>query len=258
VKKTLCAIAVIVSLFAASAFAKTGTKGHQAMVVSKSKIPQKYPVGPPSLFPPSYCTPVCLFYGGDNNPDAPNTNGFANENTLLVPDTTVWGAFTVPSGQTWTVDGAFINTIADGYDGLDPSESSWSINSGVSEGDGGTAVGSGTSTASGTSFVPTGRFPFGFTEYTLKVKISPPVTLPAGSYWLNITPQCTDAGNDSCYVSQYFFDTTNGLNRYGPLEPADEAFFNSSYFGFDYSNDCEVSTTGCAAQSFGLIGTIAW
>ncbi len=257
-KKTLCAIAVVASLLAATAFAKTGTKGHQAMVVSKSKIPQKYPVGLPALFPPSYCSPVCLFYGGDNNPAAPNTNGFANENTLLVPDTTVWGAFTVPAGQTWTVDGAFINTIADGYDGLDPSTSSWSINSGVSEGDGGSVVGSGTSTSAGTSFVPTGRLPFGFTEYTLKVKVSPAVVLSAGTYWLNITPQCTDTGNGSCSIAQYFFDTTNGLNRYGPLEPADLAYFNSSYFGFDYANDCEVSTTGCAAQSFGLIGTIAW
>ncbi|MGD0988779.1 MAG: hypothetical protein ABR874_13275 [Candidatus Sulfotelmatobacter sp.] len=254
-KKTLLAIAVVASLLAATAFAKTGTKGHSALVISKSKIPQKYPVGLPALTPPSYCSPSCLFYGGDNNPDAPNDNGFANENTLLVSDTTVWGAFTVPAGQTWTVDGAFINTLADGYDGLDPSTSPWAIASGVSEGSGGSTVASGTSTTSGTSFIPTGRSPFGLTEYTLKVKISPAVTLSAGSYWLNITPQCTDSGNSSCSIAQYYFSSTNGLNRYGALEPADEGFFNSLYFGFDYANDCEVSTTGCAALSFGIIGT---
>jgi hypothetical protein len=255
VKKTLCAIAVVGALLCTSAFAKTGKKGNSAIIHTKGVVKQKYPVGPPALFPPTYCSPSCLFYGGDNNVDAPNTNGFANENTLLVPDTSVYGAFTVPSGQTWTVDGLFINTIADGYDGLDPSTSSWSISSGISEGDGGTTVASGTSTASGTSFTATGREPFGFIEYTLKVKLSSPVVLTAGTYWATIQPQCTDSGNSDCSIAQYYFDSTNGLNRYGPLEPAGLGYFNSSYFGFDYANDCEVSTTGCDALSFGVIGT---
>jgi hypothetical protein len=258
VKKTLCAIAMVGSLFTMSAVAKSKAPGVPALVRSTGKIRGAFPVGLPALTPPTYCSPVCLFYGGDNNPDAPNDNGFANENTLLVADTTVWGAFTVPAGQTWTVDGAFINTIADGYDGLDPSTSSWTIASGVSEGDGGINVATGTSSVAGTSFVPTGRFPFGFTEYTLKVKLTPAAVLTAGTYWLNITPQCTDTGNSSCSISQYYFDSTNGLNRYGPIEPAGVGYFNSSYFGFDYANDCEVSTTGCEALSFGLIGTIAW
>lgn len=254
-KKTLCAIALLGSLFAVSALAQNArTKGVPSLVKSKGPIRGAYPVGAPALIPPSYCRPVCLFYGGDNNPNSPATNGFANENTLLVPATTTWGAFTVPDGQTWTVDGLFINTITDGYNGLDPTTSSWTIASGVSEGDGGTTVASGTSTAAGTSFVPTGRFPFGFTEYTLKVKITSTV-LSSGTYWVNITPQCTDAGNGSCDIAQYFFDDTFGLNRYGPLEPAGQGYFNSSYFGFDYANLCEVSSTGCRALSFGVIGT---
>ena len=155
----------------------------------------------------------------------------------------------------WTVDGLFINTIADGYDGLDPSTSSWTIASGVSSGDAGTTVASGTSTVAGTSFVPTGRSPFGFTEYTLKVRVTPAVVLNAGTYWVNITPQCTDSGNSSCDIAQYYLDNTFGENRYGPLEPAGEGFFNSSYFGFDYSPLCDVSSTGCQALSFGVIGT---
>jgi len=44
------------------------------------------------------------------------------------------------------------------------------------------------------------------------------------------------------------------LNRYGNLEPADISYFNSSFFGFDYANTCEVSSTGCQAFSFGVIG----
>jgi hypothetical protein len=258
VKKTLCAIALVGSLFTVSALAANKKPAVPSLVKSQGTLRGNFPTGAPALTPPTYCTPVCLFYGGDTNPSSPDVNGFANENTLLVPDTTVWGAFTVPSGQTWTVDGAFINTISDGYDGLDPTTSSWTIASGVSSGVGGTPVAFGTSSAAGTSYVPTGRVPFGFTEYTLKVKITPAAVLTAGTYWLNITPQCTDTSNSSCDIAQYFFDNTFGLNRYGPLEPADEGFFNSSYFGFDYANDCTVSSTGCQALSFGLIGTIAW
>lgn len=253
-KKTLCAIAVVATLFSMSAFA-ANKKGQTALVHSKGAIRGTFPVGLPALTPPSYCAPVCLFYGGDTNTASAADNGFANENTLLVADTTTWGAFTVPAGQTWTVDGLLINTIADGYDGLDPSTSSWTIASGLSSGSGGTTVATGTSTAAGTSFVPTGRFPFGFTEYTLKVKVSPSVSLSAGTYWVNITPQCTDSGNSDCSIAQYYFDDTFGENRYGPLEPAGQGFFNSAYFGFDYSPLCDVSSTGCQALSFGVIGT---
>ena len=254
-KKTICAIALVGSLFTVSALAQnTRTKGVPSLVKSTGTLKGHFPTGAPALTPPSYCAPVCLFYGGDTNPNSPDVNGFANENTLLVPATQVYGAFTVPAGQTWTVYGLFINTIADGYDGIDPTESTWSLSSGISSGNGGTTVASGTSTAAGTSFVPTGRVPFGFTEYTLKVRITPTV-LSAGTYWANVTPQCTDSGNSSCSISQFFFDNTFGLNRYGPLEPADEGFFNSSYFGFDYANDCTVSSTGCQALSFGIIGT---
>jgi hypothetical protein len=252
VKKTLCAVAVV-GLLSLSALAAT-KKGNDTLVHSRGMVKGHY-VSHPSEVPPTVCAPVCLLYTGDNNPASGSTNGFANENTLLVPDTQDYGAFAVPAGQTWTVDGAFINTIADGYNGIDPTTSTWSISSGVSEGDAGTTVASGTSTAAGTAFIPTGRFPFGFTEYSLKVKISPAVVLSSGTYWLNITPQCTDSGNGSCSIAQYFWDDTFGLNNYGIIPPANVSYFNSSYFGFDYANLCEVSSTGCQVFSFGIIGT---
>jgi hypothetical protein len=252
VKKTLCAVAMV-GLLSMSAFAVTK---HGASTLVKSKGPEKgrY-IAHPSEVPPTVCAPSCLLYTGDTNPASAADNGFANENTLLVPDTTVWGAFTVPAGQTWTVDGAFINTIPDGFNGLDPSTSDWAIASGVSEGSAGTTVASGTSTAAGTSFTVTGRFPFGFTEYSLKVKMVPAVTLTAGTYWLNITPQCTNSSNGSCPIAQYYWDDTFGLNNYGIIPPANVSYFNSSYFGFDYANLCEVSSTGCQALSLGIIGT---
>jgi hypothetical protein len=261
VKKTLCAIALAGSLFTLSAFAQNAkTKGVPSLVRSKGPERGQYKAQP-SEVPPAVCAPVCLTYTGDTNPSSPVDNGFANENTLLVPETTGWGAFTVPAGQTWTVDGVFINTIADGYDGLDPSASSWTIATGVSEGDAGSVVASGTSTSANTQFIPTGRFPFGFTEYSLKVKTiatTGSTVLPAGTYWLNVTPQCTDSSNGNCDIAQYFWDNTFGLNNYGMIPPASDSFFNSSYFGFDYANLCEVSSTGCQVFSFGVIGTSSW
>ena len=260
-KKTLCAIAIAASLFTVSALAQnTRTKGVPALVKSQGPIRGHYKAQP-SEVPPAVCSPTCLTYTGDTNPASPDDNGFANENTLLVSDTTGWGAFTVPAGQTWTVDGAFINTIPDGYNGLDPSASSWTIATGVSEGNAGSVYASGTSTAANTQLIPTGRSPFGFTEYSLKVKTiasTGSTVLPSGTYWLNITPQCTNVDDDSCYIAQYFWNDTFGLNNYGLIPPASDSFFNSPYFGFDYANLCEVSTTGCQVFSFGIIGTSAW
>jgi hypothetical protein len=243
----------MVGLLSLSAFAAT-KHGRDTLVKSTGNVKGHY-VSHPSEVPPAVCNPVCLMYTGDNNTSSASTNGFANENTLLVPETQDWAAFVVPTGQTWTVDGAFINTIADGFNGIDPATSSWAINSGVSEANGGTTVASGTSTTTGTQFLPTGRFPFGFTEYSLKVKITPAVVLSAGAYWLNITPQCTNSGNGSCPIAQYFWDDTFGMNNYGLIPPANVSYFNSSYFGFDYANLCEVSSTGCQVLSFGIIGT---
>ena len=65
------------------------------------------------------------------NPNAPTVNGFANENTLLVPDTTNFFAVWVPVGSTWTVTGLFTNDLADGYEGIDPAQATWSISSGM-------------------------------------------------------------------------------------------------------------------------------
>lgn len=251
-KKTLCAIAVVGSLLSVSAFA-ANKPGTASLVHSQGPQKGHFPSGAAALTPPAVCAPVCLFYGGDTNTSASTDNGFANENTLLVPDTTVWGAFTIPAGQTWWIEGLFINTISDGYNGLDPAESTWTIASGVSEGNAGTVIATGTSTAGGTQYIPTGRLPFGFNEYSLRVRTTETV-LTAGTYYVNITPQCTNSGNGSCPIAQYFWDDTFGLNRYGPLEPAGVGFFNSSYFGFNYANLCEVSSTGCEALSFGVIG----
>lgn len=205
--------------------------------------------GPPPQ--PPYCKP-CLFYGGDLNPVSVNANGFANENTLLVADTTLYVPFTVPSGQEWQVSGLFTNNIADAYEGIDPMQATWSISTGMATGNAGTVIASGTAAA---TFSFTGRSFLGLNEYTVAVRFGQPgVHLNSGTYWLSVVPQCTNTSNNNCYLAQYFLSNTAGSNSYGPAEPIGKSFFNSQYYGYNYSNACTVDITGCGKLSAGVEG----
>lgn len=211
------------------------------------------PVRTAKLSAPSYCQP-CLFYAGDINPTSPNVNGFANENTLLVADTTMFVPFAVPPGERWKISGLFSNNLADGYEGIDPMQATWSISSGMAPGVAGVVVASGTAAA---TFTATGRNAFGLNEYTVGVAFSNAVVvLPSGRYWLSVVPQCTNSGNSNCFVAQYFVSNTSELNRYGPPEPAGKSFFNSAYYGYSYANACAVNTSGCGVFSVGVEGTL--
>lgn len=222
-------------------------------IIATRPVPGTLTIEPVRRTPPpqpSYCQP-CLFYGGDINPSAQNVNGFANENTLLVPDTTLFVAFTVPSGQEWHVVGLFSNNLADGFDGIDPQQATWSISRGMRPGSAGTVVAWGTATA---SFTPTGRNAFGLNEYTVGVKLSTSVGLKTGTYWLSVVPQCTNSSDGNCDIAQYFLSNTQGLNAYGPAEPSGVALFNSGYFGYTYADACAVNSDGCQTFSAGVLG----
>ncbi|HEV2424516.1 MAG TPA: hypothetical protein VGZ29_06795 [Terriglobia bacterium] len=202
--------------------------------------------------PPPYCNP-CLFYGGDLNPNWTSVNGLANDNTLLVANTSTFIPFTVDSPG-WSVTGLFTNDIADGYNHIDPAEATWSIATGMSDGNAGTVIASGTA---GAAFTPTGRVAFGsHPEYTVLVSVDPPVNLAPGQYWLSVVPQCTVAGN-SCESAQYFVSNTQGTNSYGPPEPGGRSFLNSAFFGHTYSAVCGlIAASGCNLFSGGVLGTV--
>jgi len=199
---------------------------------------------------PSYCQP-CLFYAGDFDSNNANENGLANENTLLVSDTTTYVPFRVPGSTVWKVSGLFTNNLADGYEGIDPQQATWSIVAAMSEGNAGKVLASGTASA---SFTATGRNGFGFNEYTVLVHMTQSVNLSAGQYWMSVVPQCTNGSNSNCDVAQYFVSNTPGNNRYGIHEPVNQSFFDSDYFGFNYANACEVTSIGCAEFSVGVLG----
>jgi hypothetical protein len=210
--------------------------------------------------PPSICHP-CLFYGGDINGDDPNAESLADGNTLLAPDTETLGAVIVPEGRQVVVNGLFFNLVTTSVsDNLfDPKMATWEIRTGVSEGNGGTQVASGSGNINPTL---SGRNPFGLTEYTVAVAVIPPATLTAGTYWVNVSPQCTNSSHANCYGVEYYVDnTTQETNSVrGYLQPPNQIFFNSAYYGFTWANWCDASLDlppgGCQRISFGVIGTL--
>ncbi len=217
------------------------------------------------LAAPSYCKP-CLFYGGDFDSSSPAADTFANENIYPGDSQTlsqIYSPFTVPAGQTWSVTGLFINTIA--YPtALDPVATPWEIRTGIAKsgGSGGTLVASGTANATMTA---TGRNLNGVPEYTILVTWSAPVVLPAGTYWENVTPQCTNLNNPQCTAQGFTgflesdMETMYGLNSWGPPEPWQNSFWNAPDFGLFWANTYQVhlqrGEPGGDAFSAGVIGT---
>lgn len=249
---SLVLVALLVSLVSVSAMAQ-GTKAPPVSVRSNVLVQGSAPIlkqpwndtkQPPSH--PPYCagTPnfpgACLFYGGDFNSSDSNANGLANESDIIIPaggSTPNYGAatftnFTVPAGQTWSVNGMLSNVLS-GINGVSPATCYWEIRSGITAGNGGTLIAAGTDVC---TFVATGRNGFGLNEFTAKTYFSPGVTLTAGKYYEITIPACTTS-NGNCPNARYFLSDCEDkppANKLG-FEQSDDAWFNSNFFGFTYS-----------------------
>jgi len=203
--------------------------------------------------PPSYCKP-CLFYGGDFSPKAAKANGLFNGYSEVAQGQ-VYVPFTVPTGRTWTVTGAFVNVLT-GAASLYPASTPWSIWTGLSQGQAGTQVGGCRNNA---TMTPTGREGLGYKEYTVLIHFSSScyVKLTTGTYWLNILPQ--DLVNYSLfYLSDV--EVEPAPHQWGPLEPADQSFATSGSFGTYFTPAAGTDFGGCAGAgcdrfSVGVIGT---
>ena len=207
-------------------------------------------LAPPGI-PPALCNP-CLFYGGDLDTTAGTAEGFSDENTLLVNGSSTYAAVNLTGLS--KVTGILFNIQADAN--FDPNTATYDIRSGVSSGNGGTEVASGSGTI---SVATTGRVFIGLTEFTVLVTLTTPVSLTAGEYWFNVTPNCTNGAQDgSCYVGRMFFsNTTSGTNNVkGKAQPGNSLFLNSTYFGYTYEPWCSlVAVQGQRhLASFGLTG----
>jgi PEP-CTERM motif len=164
-----------------------------------------------------------LFYGGDFDPNNPNTSGLANENDAIVSGSpygaAVYQNFIVPAGQTWNVTGLWSNNLSD----LNPATAYYEIRTGVSEGNGGTLIGSGDVPVVQT---PTGRSGFGFTEFMDQVAVN--FVLGPGTYWMTVVPEDPNG-------LRSFNSNTFGLNSVG-TDIDDQQFFNSGFFGTNFTN----------------------
>ena len=200
----------------------------------------------------------CIFYGGDTNCNDPNSQGFADENTVLVPETETLGAVTIPAGKQIVLTGLFFNTIADAGDFFDPHTGSWEIRKDVSEGNGGMQVAAGSNAMQVQEVGKTCGLAIFQSQDT--VMLSKPQTLTSGTYWFNVTPQCTNSGDSNCDGQDFYAEnTTQGTNGIrAKLQPLHEIYLNSAYFGYTYANWCDEAlgqnSHQCAALSFGVIG----
>lgn len=198
---------------------------------------------------PNLCKP-CVFYGGDFSANDPNAEGYANGNTLLVPNTAVYAAVDVPKNVNGAVTGIlFMIDAADGA--FDPATASYDIRTGISEGNGGNSVASGSGSM---SYALYGRFGV----YETAVNLTKPFTVTPGTrYWFNMQPQCTNSGNGACSGEEFYLvnttQETNGLNA--GAQPPYQMFFNSGFFGFVFENLCQgKNSPACARASYGLMG----
>jgi len=201
--------------------------------------------------PPYYCKP-CLFYAGDFDSNASDANGLANEVDIVVSTgAAVYTPFIVPKGKIWTITGLFTNNFLSMVR-IDPKTSPYEIRKGIPKagGNGGKLVCHGklpaTLADAGTCF-PT---------YATIVKNIKGCRLPAGKYWMSVVPYCTNSNDSACANNwRSFLANDDGAmnHRFGPLEPANNSFFNSVFFGANWEPTSEQQTS--SRFSVGVEGT---
>ncbi len=177
------------------------------------------------------------FYGGD--PDG--VNGLvSNENSNLGDFSQTFDDFTLSSSMHISaLYGNFYITA-----GISPVNASWEIRTGMSNGNGGTLVASGTSSAAVSS--ANGFDAFGFTGELITVATN--FDLSAGTYYMTITPDLQAAGRG-------FIATTSGANASGSPIGNGNSWFNSAFFGANYSPASDQLGINPVDFSYGVTGS---
>lgn len=176
----------------------------------------------------------CVYYGGDFNMNDPNANGYANENTLSVPNTYTYNEVNVPVAA--SISASFSNNQATD-DVFDPQTALWFYRTGVSEGDGGTLICSGDNPAMITQI----NYVYGIAQYEVLTKT--PCKVPAGDVWFVVTPNCTNPNDPGC-AEEFWESTTDGtLNAInGKFTVTSKTgmgpTIESVHFGYNYASWC--------------------
>lgn len=199
---------------------------------------------------PSYCSP-CLYYSGDL--DTSNVNSGALADGIATFDVAyLYTPFTVPTGH-WHVKKLFVNIINPHPSAeLDPKTAAWAIWQDTADGVPGVLLATGMSTITAT---PTGRTENGIgPEYTIIV--AGKVTLKAGTYFMNVLPQCSNPSNANCggYTYESSVADTSPAHHFGPANLMSESFLASTY---NHHNDTKATDINpdYTLFSFGVVGT---
>ena len=177
-----------------------------------------------------------MFYAGDWDVYASDSNGLANEVDLYVSTgAAVYTPFIVPKGKTWTVTGLFTSNIfADPGGTIDPKVLPYEVRKNIPKagGNGGQLVCHGRKPATVVYQYIDGCFDFTYCFATIVNGIKD-CRLPAGKYWVSVVPYCTNKNDSYCDTWRAFLANDDGAmaHRYGPLEPANDSFFNSVFYG---------------------------
>src|ERR1700693_4045353 len=182
--------------------------------------------------------PGSLWFNGDFN----DFNGLSNERNTTITQAAVYDDFNVTAPLGWNVTAVFSDNL---FSAMTVTAADWEIRTGVSEGNAGTLIASGTTNSP--VVTPTGRSGFGFTEFMVQVN-GLNIFLSPGTYWLNVTPIGDGTGRS-------LNSTTSGANCVGtPCGNDQNAFFNSTFFGYFFTSTANVSQS--YDYSNGVIGTV--
>ena len=114
------------------------------------------------------------------------------------------------------LEGILFQTIIKSGNNLDPQVALYEIRTDILN-DGGNLV----ATGGGPAYVePTGRELNGDLEYTVAVRVNPPVQMDGGKYpgtdyWINLNPFCTNHNDPTCKtVSYQVSNTAEAINSY--------------------------------------------
>ena len=205
------------------------------------------PDGHPSTAP-SFCKP-CLYYSGDFDPANEQSNGQFNGNNLGAL-AYIYTPVSIPTGRTWKVTGLIGNFINLNSGGgiVDPATAGWSIWQGVAAGVPGTLIASGVAPVTVT---PTGRMLNAFVEYNVVAKFKPAIKLPAGTYFVNLLPQCTNPANVKCSSNTFQISVADASppHQFGSPNLLNASFFYSAALSVNYAKAV------IGLYSFGVIGT---
>lgn len=207
--------------------------------------------------PPAICKP-CLFYSGDLSPNDPSAAVFLNEDTISASAAS-FGAVRVPTNHAVLVEGLLFQTVIESGDKLDPKAALYEIRTNII-GTGGTLIASGGGLV---NMQPTGRQFNGNLEYTVAVRVNPPVQLSGGrkppgtAYWFNLLPFCTNQNDPTCLTVQYFVsNSSEQINSYNISAGVPGVVFDWPNAAWVQCYEDGYTGQECAFISFGVMGTV--